>query len=161
MTLHFSKSRHLLIRSSSMRINLQILPLILVVTAIEVSQATASSAANESSSSSLASSYSRHFYFSLFLNRFQKLLSKTLLFFIMFSSFFCVDFALFVASILSFSSRQSHEFSGLILCLCWARNHIFLIGIFKLPTDSKYQNQKLRRLWIDYLYDLPLFKSQS
>ena len=61
MLLHFSKRLCLLIRSSSVRINFQLLPIISVVTFVGVSLATASSASDKCSSSTSASSSSENF----------------------------------------------------------------------------------------------------
>ena len=125
-----SKCLHLSIWCSSMRMKFQLLPLILVVPAVEVSPSTASSDADDSSSSASVSSSS--VYFSLFFpNWFRYLLSKTLVFllfiFVFFfalvfifvalvSSFLLRWFRIFVFSILSFLSRQVCELSQLF-CL--------------------------------------------
>ena len=66
MLLHFIKCHRLSICSSSMRIKFQLLPLILVITAAEVSLGTVSSTAYESSSSPSASYSYRHFPFLYF-----------------------------------------------------------------------------------------------
>ena len=63
MLLHFSKNICLYIRPSSMQIQFQLLPIILVVTDVEVSQATVSSVAEWSSSSTSESSSSGNFSF--------------------------------------------------------------------------------------------------
>ena len=66
MIFQFIKHRHLLIWSSSTRIKCQLLPLILVVAAVEVSLANTSSVAVKSCSSTSMSSSSGHFYFLYF-----------------------------------------------------------------------------------------------
>ena len=59
-----------------MRIKFHLLPIILVVTAVEVSPSTASSAASKSSSSTSVSSSSGIFLFSLFPDWFRSILCK-------------------------------------------------------------------------------------
>ena len=164
MLIHFSKRRCLLIRSSSMGINFHLLPLSLVTAAVEFSPATSSAAAVNYSSSAPTSSSSGHFSFSCFPDQSRSFLSKDILlllfiFFVFLSRWFRlfshVDFVFIVLSISSFSSHQIFLFF-----LCWTINYTVLLGRFKLSTAFKSNKHKLRCLWVDYYYDLPLFISK-
>ena len=158
MLLKFSKHLQLSIWSSSTRINCQLLPLILVVSAFEVSLATVSSAADNSSSPTSVPSSSGHFYFSI-----SPLINSSLygakLYYICYlfwsflsrwdSLFNRVDFVLFVVSTFLYCIVDFVNFRD-FFCLCWNSNQTVFIGCFNPPNDFKYQQQKLRCLCIDH-----------
>ena len=150
MLLHFSKRRCLLIQSGFMWIKFHLLPLILVVSSVEVSPATVSSDTIDSSSSASVSSSSGIFFISF---------PWSILIFIEQNYIICIIcFLLFVMLIYSFWSSWFHFyllFNSVFLvssiswivttffCLCWTSNCMVLIGHFNLPNAFKYQQQKL------------------
>ena len=142
MLLHVSKRRHMSIWSSSVRINFQLLPLILVVATVEFYLATTSSSTVKYSPSASVSSSSRIIFSLSSLVDSDPYLVKLYYLSFLFSSFlscilrlFChVDFVFLVLPVLTFSSCQFCEFLCLVFYLCWTTNYTVLVGSFKLPT---------------------------
>ena len=141
MHLKFSKCLRLLIWSSSMQINFQLLSLVLVVDFIEVSPDTASSASDKYSSSASEYSSSGHFFY-LFSPIDSDLYCVKLCYLSYFSSYFSsrrlclfshVDFFFLVLSISYFSSSWFCELSWLFFLINFVNcRDWFFVGV-ELP----------------------------
>ena len=105
MLLQFNKRRRLSILSSSMRIKFQLLPLISVINAVEVSTSATPSAAAKYSSATYTSWYSGHFSFPSFSRLIPIYLMQNIIILFIFSPLFLsCRLWLLITLIFSFSS---------------------------------------------------------
>ena len=143
MLLNFSKRRCLLIQSGFMWIKFHLLPLILVVSSVEVSPATVSSDTIDSSSSASVSSSSGIFFISF---------PWSILIFIEQNYIICIIcFLLFVMLIYSFWSSWFHFY--LLF------NSVFLVSSISWIVTTFFVYVELATAWfslVTLIYQMPL-----